>query len=257
MHLAARKRRPRRITHDGPVTPCSLAIPIVFDRLVYLQQQMRAVRVQKTVDMLVVTNDSYLSLALTQYFLDRQRTQICASLEEVTVWLDQSPLPRIIIDMDCIAVPAIGVLNAIRFWHKTRPGIIITLLTAYRHPEASCFILAAAACRVVERRLEIALLSYLLMQPPCSPRLVQANYTRQNDALSVREWNILMAVAKGHSLKKIAHSLKKPYHFVVYTLGRVAARIGLQNRKSLIHLLHEFSTMPDKSIADAHPLPFE
>ncbi|MCT4714801.1 LuxR family transcriptional regulator [Enterobacteriaceae bacterium H18W14] len=236
LHLAARKRRHRRTG--------SLAIPTVFDRLEYLQQQTHKLCEQKPVDMLLLTHDRYLSLALTQHFLKRTRTRICSTLEEVTGFFEQTPLPRIVIDLDCITLPVLHVLDAVRAWHKQRPGISITLLTSSHSPEASCFIAAAAACRVIERRLEIVLLLYLLMQRPCSPRPVQANYTRANDDLSPREWKILMEVARGRSLKTIAFSLGKPYHAVVYTLSRVSARIGLNNKKSLIHLLHELSVIP-------------
>ncbi len=217
---------------------------MVFDRLEYLQQQIHSLRLQQPVDMLLVSNDRYLTLALTQYLFKRTRTRICSSLEEVAGFFEQTPLPRIVIDLDCIAIPVIQVLATVRRWHKEQPGINITLLTASRSPEASCFIVAAARCRVVERRLDTRILSYLLILEPCSPAPVQANYTRENDALSAREWNILMEVARGYSLKAIAVSLKKPYHSVVYTLGRMSARIGLTNRKSLIHLLHELSVVP-------------
>ncbi|NIY48189.1 helix-turn-helix transcriptional regulator [Cedecea colo] len=217
---------------------------MIFDRLEYFQQQIRALRLQPPVDMLLVSNDRYLSLALTQHLFKRTRIHICATLEEVMSFFKQTPLPGIVIDLDCITIPVIQVLAAIRLWHKERPGINVTLLTAGRKPEAACFIVAAAACRVIERRLDVRIMAYLLMLQPCSPAPVQANYTRENDVLSLREWNILMEVASGHSLKAIAVSLKKPYHSVVYTLGRVSVRIGLNNRKTLIYLLHELSVVP-------------
>ncbi len=244
MYLTTRKRRPRRISKEGPVRPGCPGIPVIFDRLEYLQQQSRALRRQQPVDMLLISNDIYLSLALTQYLFKRTRTHICSTPEEAATFFAQTPLPRIVIDLDCIAIPVLQVLAAIRLWHKERPGISITLLTASRSPAVSCFIVAAAACRVIERRLDVRILSYLLMLQPCSPAPVQANYTRKNDAFSLREWNILMEVARGHSLKAIAASLKWSYHSVIYTLGRVSARIGLNNRKALIHLLHELSVVP-------------
>jgi fimbrial protein FimY len=217
---------------------------MIFDRLEYLQQQMRALHLQKPMDMLLVSNDRYLSLALTQHLFKRTRNRICSTLEEVAGFLEKMPLPRVVIDLDCTSIPVIEVLAVVRQWHREKPGIHITLLTASRSPAASCFIVAAANCRVIERRLNIDILSYLLMLQPCPPLPVQANYTRENDALSPREWGILMEVARGHSLKTIAATLKKPYHYVVYTLGRVSARIGLSSRKALIHLLHELSVVP-------------
>ncbi len=217
---------------------------MILDRLEYLQQQIRALRLQQPVDMLLVSNDRYLSLALTQHLFKQTRIRICSTLEDVTSFFEQAPLPRIVIDLDGITVPVIQVLAAIRLWHKERPDISVVLLTTGHSPQASCFIAAATACRVIERRLDVRILSYLLMLQPCSPMPVQANYTRKNDALSLREWNMLMEVARGRSLKAIALSLKKPYHSVVYTLSRVSTRIGLNSRKALIHLLHELSVVP-------------
>lgn len=244
LYSAARKRRPRRPGGDGPAWPCGPAIPLIFDRLESLQQQINAVRRPKPVDMLLITHDRYLSLALTQYLSKRIRTHICPSPEEAESFFRQTPLPRIVIDLDGITLPVLRALDTVRSWHKKRPGISITLLTSTRSPATFSFIAAAAGCRVIERHQEIVILLYLLMQRPCSPRPIQANYTRANDNLSPREWSILMQVASGRSFKAIASSLEKPYHSVVYTLGRVAGRLGLNNRKALVYLLHELSMAP-------------
>ncbi|WP_455426783.1 helix-turn-helix transcriptional regulator [Dryocola sp. LX212] len=242
LQLAARKRKYRRISIDGPVNPISLSKPMIFDRLEYLQQQLRTGSPQPAVELLLVSHDAYLSLALTRYIFRHIRTHLCSTLEEVTWFFEQKPIPRIVIDLDGIAASAISVLNTLRQWHQAYPGIIIILLTAGRNPAASCLIVAAANCSVIERRLPPGILSLLLMQQPCSQPSVQANYTRQNDALTRREWRLLMALAQGDSLKTVAASLNKPYHSVVYTLGRLAKRIGLASRKALIHLLNELST---------------
>jgi len=244
LYSAARKRRPRRPGGDGPAWPCGPAVPLIFDRLEYLQQQINAARRPKPVDMLLITHDGYLSLALSQYFFKRTRTHICPTPEEAESFFRQNPLPRIVIDLDGITIPVLRALDTVRSWQKKRPGISITLLTSTRSPAAASFIAAASGCRVIERHLEIVILLYLLMQQPCSPRPIQANYTRANDNLSPREWTLLLEVAKGRSLKAIASSLEKPYHSVVYTLGRVAGRLGLNNRKALIYLLHELSLAP-------------
>lgn len=242
--VASRKRRSRRSNSDGPARPGCLANPMTIDRLELLQHQIRTVRLQKAVDMLLVTHDRYLSLALTRHLFKRTRIHLCSTLEEAAGFFEQQPQPCIVIDIDCVTMPIIHVLDAIRGWRKEWPAINITLLTASHRPAVACFIVSAADCRVIERRLEIVFLLYLLMQKPCPPRPVQANYTRENDAFSQREWHILMEVAKGESLKAIAFSLEKPYHHVVYTLGRVSSRIGLNSRKALIHLLHELSIVP-------------
>ena len=243
-YVAARKRRSRRSNSDDPARPGGLANPTIIDRLELLQQQIRTVHLQKAVDMLLVTHDRYLSLALTQHLFERSRIRLCSTLEEAAGFFEQTPQPRVVIDIDCVTMPIIHVLDAIRGWRKQWPGINITLLTSSHSPAAACFIVSAADCRVIERRLELVVLLYLLMQKPCPPRPVQANYTRENDAFSRREWHILMEVAKGRSLKAVAFASEKPYHHVVYTLGRVSSRIGLNSRKALIHLLHELSIVP-------------
>jgi len=244
LQLAARKRKYRRINIDGHVNPSSLNKPLIFDRLEYLQQQLRMGSQQPAADVLLVSHDAYLSLALTNYIFRQARTHLCSTLEEVSWFFEQKTIPRIVIDLDGIATPAINVLNTLRQWHEAYPGIIVILLTAGRNPAAACLIVAAANCCVIERRLPPGILSWLLMQQPCSLPSVQANYTRQHDALTKREWLLLMSLAKGDSLKSVAVSLNKPYHSVIYILGRLAKRIGLTSRKSLIHLLNELSIPP-------------
>lgn len=191
--------------------------------------------------MLLVSHDAYLSLALTQHIFRRTQIHLCASLEEAERFFEQKPLPRIVIDLDCIPVSAIHVLNTLRAWQKTRPTLAVDLLNADRNAAASCLIVAAANCRVIERRLDTEILSWLLMKPPCSLPPVRANYSRVANGFSAREWQMLLAVAEGHTLKNIAASLNKPYHVVVYTLGRISRDMGLSGRRALIHLLHELS----------------
>ncbi len=234
MHIAARKRRYRRINNGSPATPHGTTVPIVFDRLESLQQQIHAKRLRESLDMIFVTHDNYLSQALTQYLFKHQNTHVCTLLEEVEDFLAQSPLPRILIDLDGINEPVMGILDTTRRWRKTCPRLNITLLTACKCTHAANLIKAASSFPVVERRQAVSELRNLLVQkqvlPECLPTL-----------LSHREWHILLEVAKGRSLKSIASSLKKPYHYVVYTVGKINARIGLDNNKALIHLLNKLS----------------
>lgn len=237
LHISARKRRYRRISNGSPATPHGTTVPIVFDRLESLQQQIHAKHLHESLDMIFVTHDNYLALSLTQYLFKHQNTHVCTLLEEVEIFVAQSPLPRVLIDLDGINEPIIQVLDTTRRWQKTCPRLNIALLTACRCKHADNLIKAASSFPVIERRQTLNELFGSLVRKQtvrtCSPA-----------PLSNREWHILLEVAKGDSLKTIAASLKKPYHYVVYTVGKINARIGLGNNKALIHLLNKLSLVP-------------
>lgn len=241
LYIAARKRRFRRIRNGDLTHFHSRLAPIVFDRIESLQQKMYAKQLPEPLDIILVTNDYYLSLALTEYFFKFQRTHVCANLEEAEAMLKQTPQPRVFIDLDGVSEPAIDVLNMIRQWQITWPHLKMIQLTACRCIEVARLIDAASIFPVVERRLRISDLLVLLTQKRARQDWSIAQDGSPSVPFSKREWNILLAVAKGESLKSIAASFNKPYHTVVYTLGRIAARIGVGNNKSLIHLLNKLS----------------
>lgn len=241
LYIAARKRRFRRIKNGDLTHFHSRLAPIVFDRIESLQQQMYAKQSPEPLDIILVTCDYYLSLALTEHFFKFQRTHVCVNLEEAEVLLQQTPQPRVFIDLDGVSEPAIDVLNMIRQWQQTWPRLNMMQLTACRCIEVARLIHAASIFPMVERRLRITDLLILLTQKRARQDWSNAKDGSHSVPLSKREWNILLAVAKGESLKTIAESFHKPYHSVVYTLGRVAARIGAGNNKSLIYLLNKLS----------------
>lgn len=241
MHIAARKRRYRRISHGGAVNPPGATAPIVFDRLESLQQKIHAEQLHEPLDVVLVTSDNYLSLALTQYLFKHQHTHVCALLEEAEALFEQNPSTRVLIDLDCINEPIIGMLDTTRQWQKTCPCLSITLLTACRCAQTANLIRAASSFPVIERRQGVTELFNSLVQKQKLPTLISPAHSSNPGPLSNREWKILLEMAKGDSLKTIASSLKKPYHYVVYTIGKVSARIGLGNNKALIHLLNKLS----------------
>ena len=241
LYIAARKRRYRRIRNGSMANLYSSTTLIVFDRLEYLQQKNHAEPLAQPLDLILVTTDSWLALALTQHFFKSQHTQVCASLKEVEAWLEQIPLPRIFLDLDGVNEAPLDMLNTIRQWQKTWPQLNITQLTACRCVSAVKLINAASRFPVVERWQEITNLVNRLTQQQSLQELSSSSDLSSSTLFSNREWNILLGVAQGESLKAIAVKLNKPYHYVVYTLGRIAARLDLENNKSLIHLLNKMS----------------
>ncbi|RJT21492.1 helix-turn-helix transcriptional regulator [Buttiauxella izardii] len=241
LYIAARKRRFRRIRNGGIDHPHARVIPIIFDRLESLQYKIRAEPAREPLDLILMTRDNFLSLALTEHFFKYQRTHVCATLDEAEKLLNRSPQPRMLIDLDGVNVAAIDVLNTIRQWQKTWPQLNVMQFTACRCMNVVMLIDAASDFPVVERRQRMPELHNALVQKQHVQRLVLTQKFAPAAPLSSREWNILLAVAKGESLKSIARSFGKPYHYVVYTLGRVAARVGLKNNKELIHLLNRLT----------------
>lgn len=241
MYIAARKRRYRRLSNGAAAHSYSATIPIFFDRLEFLQQQINARQLPESLDIVLVTNDKYLSVALTHYLFKHQRTQVCTALEEVESFIKQSPLPRVLIDLDCANDPILPMLDTIRQWQRTYPYLNMTLLTACRCVQTANLIRASSSFPVIERRQGVSELFRLLVQKqPQREGVFRAELSRITQ-FSDREWSILLGAAKGDSLKTIAASLKKPYHYVIYTVGKLNARIGLDNNKTLIHLLNKLS----------------
>ncbi|MEW7314308.1 hypothetical protein AB1E22_16675 [Buttiauxella gaviniae] len=241
LHIAARKRRYRRISNGDAADALSATVPIVFDRLESLQQKILAKQLHEPLDIVLLTCDRYLSMGLNQSLFKHLHTQVCATVDEVDNLLKQSPLPRVLIDLDCVNDSIIRILDATRRWQKSWPFINITLLTASRCVQTVNLIKAAASFQVVDRRQEVNKLCDFLVRKPHHSEQIYPAQSLPSAPFSNREWNILLNVAKGDSLKTIAASLRKPYHQVVYTIGKVNARIGLDNNKSLKHLLNKFS----------------
>lgn len=235
MYIAARKRRFRRIRNSGLAHLHARMTPIFFDRLEYLQHQIHTQSLAEPLDIILMTCDNYLSLALTECVFKYQRTHVCATLDEAEKLLSQNPQPRMLIDLDGVNEAAIDVLDTTRKWQKTWPELDIVQFATCRCVNIARLIDAASRFPVVERRQTISELLKILNRD--EQDLVFSPPT----PLSHREWNILLAVAKGESLKTIAVSFNKPYHYVVYTLGRIASRLGLKNNKALIHLLNKLS----------------
>lgn len=238
MYIAARKRRYRRIRNSGIANLHARMPPIVFDRLEYLQHQIHKQSLAEPLDIILMTGDNYFSLALTESVFKHQRTHVCATLDEAETLLSRNPQPRMLIDLDGVSEAAIDVLDTTRRWHRTWPELNIMQFATCRCQNIARLIDAASRFPVVERRQTISELLKILNLNRNEQELVFSPPA----PLSHREWNILLAVAKGDSLKTIALSFNKPYHFVVYTLGRIATRLGLKNNKALIHLLNKLSS---------------
>ncbi|WP_232012298.1 DNA-binding response regulator [Cedecea lapagei] len=231
-----RRSKHRRGRADYFLNPSSYSAPIIFDRLEYLQQQLIGGQKPKKPDAILLSNDSFLSNAITGSLFHHLHIPVYPSLDDVLVPQAESPARRLIIDLDSLETPTLEVLKSIRQQAIATPQHQITLLSAQRKPEITRFIRYAVDCQMVERRLPPEGLKLALS---CrTPDLVALYGTPR---FSIREWAILLALSRGESLKSIALFLEKPYHHVVYRFNVLLARLALDNRSKLLHLLHEIS----------------
>ncbi|ATF91010.1 Uncharacterised protein [Cedecea neteri] len=236
MCAAMRRNKHRRSRTDYFLNPANYTAPLFFDRLEYLQQQLIGGQKPKKPDAILISADSFLSSAITGNLFQHLNIPVSSSLDDVIAHQALSSVPRLIIDLDSLETPTFEVLQAIRQQIITTPQPQITLLSALRKPEVMRFILLAVDCKLVERRL-----------PP--DKLKQALSFSDTDlptrydtpGFSIREWVILLALSRGESLKSIALFLEKPYHYVVYRFNVLLARLALDKRSKLLHLLHEIS----------------
>jgi fimbrial protein FimY len=236
MCAAIRRNKHRRSRTDYFLNPANYTAPLFFDRLEYLQQQLIGGQKPKKPDAILVSADGFLSSAITGSLFHHLNIPVYPSLDDVVAHQTLSSVPRLIIDLDSLETPTLEVLKAIRQQIITTPQHQITLLSAQRKPEITRFIRYAVDCQIVERRLSPEGLKQALSS---SPSDLVALYSTPR--FSIREWMILLALSRGESLKSIALFLERPYHHVVYRFNVLLARLALENRSKLLHLLNEIS----------------
>lgn len=232
------KRRRNRTNHEQNRT--HYTVPFFFDRSEYHHLRLPTRQNLKKPETILLSADRFLSDAITGSLFHHLNIPVYPSLDEVLAYQTLSPVPRLIIDLDSLDIPTLEVLTAIRHQRLTTPQHQITLLSAQRKPAIARFIRCAVECQLVERRLPPDDLKKALS---CS---VSDWFERYGSPrFSVREWGILQALCRGESLKSIALFLQKPYHHVIYRLNVLLASLALDNRRELLHLLHEVSITND------------
>ncbi|NIG78236.1 DNA-binding response regulator [Klebsiella sp. Ap-873] len=236
MCAAMRRNKHRRSRTDYFLNPANYTAPLFFDRLEYLQQQLIGGQKPKKPDAILISADSFLSHAITGNLFQHLNIPVSSSLDDVIVHQTLSSVPRLIIDLDSLETPTFEILQAIRQQIIATPQSQIILLSALRKPEVTRFILLAVDCQLVERRLPPDKLKQALS---CYDTDLTTRY--DPPGFSIREWAILLALGRGESLKSIALLLDKPYHYVVYRFNVLLARLGLDKRSKMLHLLHEIS----------------
>lgn len=96
------------------------------------------------------------------------------------------------------------------------------------------FCRAAGPFHVLERQLTASALQQSLLDPGLPPG-------SGKEWFSPKEWPILQDLSRGHSLKQIALLHDRPYSRIIYRLGCILTKLGLNHRQELLHLLNNLS----------------
>ncbi len=237
MCAVMRRVRRRRGAAEYFDPSSSQITPPFVDQFEHLQQQLTGGHKQKKADTVLVSRDNFLSNTITDLIFSHLHIQVFPSLGEAMKHPTTSSNTRLIIDLDSLETPTLRMLNDIRQQRNAIPQYQITLLTAGRKPEIVRFIQLAVECQVIERRVPPVVLKKALSS-------LNDNHTPQVNNVprfSSKEWAILLAFSRGESLKSIAAFLDKPYHHIIYIFNALLARLLLDNRHKLVHLLYEIS----------------
>ena len=87
---------------------------------------------------------------------------------------------------------------------------------------------------MLERQLTALAMQQTLLEAP-------APVGNRKEWFSRDEWPILQALSQGRSLRQIAQLQNRPYSRIIYRLSCILAKLGLNHRHELLHLLNNLS----------------
>ena len=210
MRMTVRRYRRRRTGSDSlGSTHSPFALPF-FDRLEYLSQSINQTRKTDAPFIILVTQDNYFRSG----FLS-----------------GQSPL---VVDIESRASPLIDLLDRLRRHSLFAPYLTPYLLVRADDYDARLFCKAAGPFHVLERQLTALAMQQTLLEAPSPPGHRKEWFSRD-------EWPILQALSQGSSLRQIAQLQNRPYSRIIYRLSCILAKLGLNHRHELLHLLNNLS----------------
>lgn len=131
-------------------------------------------------------------------------------------------------------MPLMEMLTTLRRAILYPPYTAVSLLIRADDYDARLFCKTSGPFDVLERQLPAQALQHALATalPPVNNRHIY---------FSREEWFVLQYLTQGESLRNIALFRQRPYSRVVYRLGRILSKLGLNHRQELLHLLHRLS----------------
>lgn len=234
MRMTVRRYRRRRTGSDSLGFAQSPYPPPFFDRLEYLSQSINQTRKTDAPFLVLVTQDNFLRTGFLQGEAPLNQCLDCETLEEAFSALHHWPTARLLVDTDSRAITLIDMLDKLRRQSLYAPFLTPHLLIGAKNHDARLFCAAAGPFHLLERQLPARAIRQGLLEAPPFPHSNKA-------WLSRNEWPVIQLLSQGKSLREIALLQNRPYSRIIYRLGCILKKLGLNHRQELLHLLNNFS----------------
>lgn len=234
MRMTVRRYRRRRTGSDSPGFTHSPYPPPFFDRLEFLSQSISQPRKTDAPFIILVTEDNFLRSGFLNAQSPLSNCSDHKTLKGALGALNHWPLARLVVDIDCRASTLIDMLDQLRRQSLYPPFLKPHLLVRADDYDTRLFCRAAGPFHVLERQLTASALQQTLMEPGLPTG-------SGKEWFSPKEWPILQDLSRGHSLKQIALLHNRPYSRIIYRLGCILTKLGLNHRQELLHLLNNLS----------------
>ena len=190
----------------------------------------------------VITGDRFLAEGFRHSPVPICLYSIFTDPDDALLALAQGDFNSVIVDMDKLTLPVITLLERLRALRMQRPEIHIALMMTDTDFAVLDFLRASCSVCIINKHLPLkeAWTKMQLSNPP-PPR---------EAIFSHKEWKILLLMAQGYSLRLIAQSQHQPYHRIIYRIGRILTRLGLQRRQQLIQLLQRINGSAGEEVRD-------
>lgn len=234
MGMTVRRYRRRRTGSDALGFTRSPFAPPFFDRLEFLSQPTNLTHKTDAPFIILVTEDHYLRTGLMKGSFPLNCCADYTLLEDALAAVNQWPSVRLVVDIDSRATPLIEKLDRLRRYCLYPPFLIPHLLIRADDYDTRLFCKAAGPFHVLERQLTATALQHCLLETRPPQGSSKEWFTRS-------EWPILQELSRGKTLRQIALIQNHPYSRIIYRLGCILTKLGLNHRQELLHLLNNLS----------------
>jgi DNA-binding NarL/FixJ family response regulator len=138
-----------------------------------------------------------------------------------------------------LVMPRLDGVGAMRVLKARFPAVRVIVLTSFSEDDhvlpairggAAGYLLKTAAPAEVARAIRAAAAGEALLDPSVAARLVAEVTARSDDGLTPREREVLDALARGLSNKRIAYELEIAERTVKAHVGHILAKLGVPDR---------------------------
>lgn len=234
MRMTVRRYRRRRTGSDALGFTHSPFAPPFFDRLEFLSQSTNLTHKTDAPFIILVTEDHFLRAGFLNGPFPLSSCSDYPVLEDAFSALNQWPSARLVVDIDSRATALIEKLDKLRRYSLYPPFLTPNLLIRADDYDTRLFCKAAGPFQVLERQLTASALQQCLLEAKTPQGSAKEWFTRS-------EWPLLQELSRGKTLRQIALMQNRPYSRIIYRLGCILTKLGLNHRQELLHLLNNLS----------------